>query len=64
MELRERISSGNDEGLDEQQKSLIKYIDSTIEPKKKKYKTISESTRKKLLHLTKEMGLSIKKVST
>mmetsp|Transcript_25295 Transcript_25295/g.29403 ORF Transcript_25295/g.29403 Transcript_25295/m.29403 type:complete len:305 (+) Transcript_25295:35-949(+) len=63
MELRERRALETDEDLDEQQKSILDQIDASIQPMKKKYKSISESTKRKLLTLTKEQGLSIKKVA-
>lgn len=64
MELRIRATQNQIEELDKEQKSLIAYLDSTIESKKKKYKAISDSTRKKLIQMTREAGVSIKKVRT
>lgn len=64
MELRTKNSHVQQEdALDEEQASLIQFLDSTIKLKRKKYKSISDATRKKLIHLTKEEGMSVKKVT-
>lgn len=63
MELRERAAAEKFDELDEHQKSLIDSIDAELLPMRKKYRSVSELTRNKLLVLVKEQGVSIKRVS-
>ena len=62
MQLRKRVHPAKPSEIDSEQVSIIETIDSTIELPKKRYRTISDSTRRKLIRMVEETGQSIKKV--